>query len=83
MPKDDKENTISVYSNHNKEVIEYFKDRPKYLLVLDFTKGDKWDELCAFLGEDIPTTDFPHANDDRKAKPQPNPVKKKLAYARK
>ena len=83
LPKDDKENTISVYSSHNQEVIEYFKNRPTDLLVLDFTKGDKWERLCAFLGEDIPTADFPHANNNSKAKPQPHPIKRKITYARK
>lgn len=62
LPKDDKANTIKIYNNHNKEVIEYFKDRPNDLLVIDFTKGDKWDKLCAFLEKDVPKTPFPHYN---------------------
>ena len=62
LPKDDKANTIKIYNNHNKEVIEYFKDRPNDLLVIDFTTGDKWDKLCAFLEKDVPKTPFPHYN---------------------
>mgnify|MGYP001296684844 CR=1 FL=1 len=40
LPKDDKKHTINVYNKHNAEVVEYFKDRPEDLLILDFTKGD-------------------------------------------
>ncbi|MYB38989.1 MAG: hypothetical protein F4Y26_16720 [Gammaproteobacteria bacterium] len=32
------------------------------LLVLDFERGDGWPELCAFLGEPVPDTPFPHVN---------------------
>ena len=62
LPKNGKANTIKIYNNHNKEVIDYFKDRPNDLLVIDFTKGDKWDKLCAFLEKDVPNTPFPHYN---------------------
>lgn len=62
LPKDDKENTIKVYLNHNKNVITYFKDRPDDLLILDFTKGDKWEKLCKFLNKEVPEVPFPHYN---------------------
>jgi Sulfotransferase domain len=62
LPKDDKENTINVYSKHNQEVIEYFKDRPDDLIIIDFTKGDKWGKLCHFLNKEIPNDPFPHIN---------------------
>ena len=62
LPIDHKQNTLNVYNTHNNEVREYFKDRPDDLLVVDFTKGDGWDELCNFLNKDIPSTDFPHYN---------------------
>lgn len=70
LPIEDKENTIRVYTDHNKEVVEYFRDRPDDLLVVDFTKGDGWDELCGFLGREIPETPFPHFNKwhDKKSK---------------
>jgi hypothetical protein len=42
--------------------MEYFKDRPEDLLVIDFTKGEEWEKLCSFLRKDIPTEDFPHYN---------------------
>jgi hypothetical protein len=62
LPKEDKQNTIDVFNKHNQEVIEYFKNRPNDLLIIDFTKGEKWEKLCAFLGKDIPADPFPHYN---------------------
>jgi hypothetical protein len=53
------------YEAHNVEVLEYFKDRPGDMLVVDVTAGDGWAELCPFLGIDIPDTPFPHRNSHR------------------
>lgn len=84
LPKDNKKNTIKVYSNHNKEVIEYFKDRPNDLLIIDFTTGEKWDSLCKFLGKPIPEIDFPHVNKVNYSKPKVNQsIKKKIKVLRK
>jgi hypothetical protein len=62
LPKEDKQNAINVYNKHNQEVIEYFKNRPNDLLIIDFTKGEKWEKLCNFLNKDIPKNPFPHYN---------------------
>lgn len=62
LPKDDKDNTIAVYQRHNQEVMAYFKDRQDDLLIIDFTKGEKWEKLCQFLNKDIPEQPFPHYN---------------------
>ncbi|MBR9860077.1 hypothetical protein GYB22_04905 [bacterium] len=62
LPKDDKENTIRVYTEHNAEVKRYFQDRPNDLLVVDFTKGEGWKELCEFLGREMPQAELPHYN---------------------
>ena len=43
-------------------VTEYFRDRPKDLLVLDVCGGDGWEPLCAFLGLEPPRHAFPHFN---------------------
>lgn len=51
------------YERHNREVQEYFADRPDDLLVFDLTEGAGWDLLCPFLGRDIPDLAFPHANE--------------------
>ncbi|TWT78412.1 hypothetical protein Pla123a_12030 [Posidoniimonas polymericola] len=53
------------FQDHNDEVIEYFKDRPHDLLVLDLAEGDGWEKLCPFLGARIPRKAFPHANKAR------------------
>jgi hypothetical protein len=62
LPAEDREHAISVYQRHNEEVLQYFEDRPGDLLVLDFTKGDRWEKLCAFLEKDVPQLPFPHYN---------------------
>ena len=59
---DNKENAIDVYRRHNKEVKEYFKDRPDDLLIISFEAGDGWEKLCPFLGKEIPEQPFPHSN---------------------
>ena len=47
---------------HNREVMEYFKDRPDDLLVIDVTRNPSWEPLCSFLGRPVPAEPFPHAN---------------------
>lgn len=50
-----------VYETHYKNAIDYFRDRPDSLLVLDICGGDGWSTLCEFLGRgDVPQTQFPH-----------------------
>jgi hypothetical protein len=83
LPKDYKENTINVYNNHNKEVVEYFKNRPNDLLIIDFTKGDRWDKLCKFLDKDIPNETFPHANNSKINKLKKNVILAKFKFNRK
>jgi hypothetical protein len=48
------------FLRHRDEVLDHFKDRSDDLLVMDFGRGDGWSELCAFLGTEIPSLDFPH-----------------------
>jgi hypothetical protein len=50
------------YRRHNREVLEYFADRPGDLVVMDITKGDGWEVLCPFLGLDVHDGPFPHSN---------------------
>jgi hypothetical protein len=50
------------YEAHNREVLEYFKDRPGDLTVMNLAAGDGWDKLCAFLGKPTPNVPFPHEN---------------------
>jgi|WetSurMetagenome_2_1015567.scaffolds.fasta_scaffold46594_3 hypothetical protein len=61
-PKGNEDIYIARYERHNKEVLEYFKDRPDDLLVLRLTEGEGWEKLCQFLHKDVPDIEFPHEN---------------------
>jgi len=60
-PKEQFVNRIRI---HEEMVLEYFKDRPHDLLVMNICDhGDGWEKLCPFLGQPIPKDiQFPHAN---------------------
>jgi hypothetical protein len=47
------------YRRHNAEVIEYFKGRPRDLLVMDMSAGAGWYQLCGFLRKPIPKESYP------------------------
>ena len=49
-----------VYDLHYRQVLDYFKDRPDKLLVMNVTEGDGWEELCTFLGRPTPQIPFPN-----------------------
>jgi hypothetical protein len=49
------------YLKHNKEVLEYFKDRPSDLLVMDTNKPSLRD-LARFLEQDFPERPYPWKN---------------------
>jgi hypothetical protein len=61
-PEGNEDTYIARYERHNREVLEYFRDRPDDLLVIDLPNNDGWTRLCAFLGHDVPDEPFPHAN---------------------
>lgn len=64
-PEDDlynKEILISHYENHNKAVIDYFKDRKDDLLVINIAKPGAYEQLCTFLGIKYTGEEFPHMN---------------------
>lgn len=48
------------FRRHNKQVKEYFADRPDDLLVIDIAQDDKWTPICSFLEVDPPRETFPH-----------------------
>lgn len=50
---------LARYRRHNAEVMEYFKDRPSDLLVMDMETCSGWKELCGFLGALIPREPYP------------------------
>jgi hypothetical protein len=51
-----------MYERHNEDVRRYFRPHPNQLLEFSLEKGDGWDKLCGFLGEDAPSLPVPHAN---------------------
>ena len=61
-PEGNEDTYIKRYERHNREVLEYFSDRPGDLLVMDIPADAGWEKLCAFLGHDVPDKPFPHAN---------------------
>jgi hypothetical protein len=52
---------LARFRRHNAEVMEYFRDRPADLLVMDMDAGAGWAELCGFLGWSIPSVAYPVA----------------------
>jgi hypothetical protein len=56
------EKFLKRYLKHNKEILDYFKNRDNDLLIVDWSKGDGWKEICNFLDKDTPNKKFPHAN---------------------
>ena len=81
-PKGNESRYLERYQRHNREVEEYFKNRPNDFLVLDITKGDQWDKLCLLLDKPIPSVDFPHENQaSRRNSPLHRLIKKKIRSA--
>ncbi len=62
FPEVSEEQLIKRYTQHNDDVIHYFKDRPEDLLIVDWSEGDGWKEICDFLGKKVPNIVFPHSN---------------------
>lgn len=48
-----------VYDLHYRNALEYFRDRPGDLLVIDVTAGEGWEKLCPFLDLPVPEQEFP------------------------
>lgn len=48
------------FRRHNAEVREYFKDRPRDLLVMDMDAGAGWAGLCELLRLPVPAFPYPH-----------------------
>ncbi len=61
-PEGNEDVYIERYERHNRDVMEYFKDRSEDLLVMSLERGDGWEELCPFLGKAMPDVSFPKKN---------------------
>ena len=46
---------------HHAQVFEYFKDRDN-LLVLNLESKSKWEDLCSFVGSEVPNIPYPRGN---------------------
>lgn len=51
-----------VYDLHVRNVRSYFQDRKDDLLELRICDGEGWEQLAPFLGMDVPSATFPHAD---------------------
>ncbi len=58
----DEKKMVLAYKKHEKDVLKYFKHRPKDLLIINLSNLDSWKVLCEFLNKEIPNTPFPHLN---------------------
>ncbi len=61
-PNENKQAHIDYYCRHNREVAEFFQDKPGKLLTVCWENGDGWNELSEFLNLKQPDVDFPHSN---------------------
>jgi hypothetical protein len=52
----------AAYDRHTAEVLDYFRERPHDLLILDICGGEGWSKLAPFLGVPIPQIPFPWKN---------------------
>jgi hypothetical protein len=59
----ERERFSRAYEEHERNVRDYFRQRPGDLLVLDICGGEGWEKLCPFLELDAPPVAFPHANE--------------------
>lgn len=57
-----KEILIKDYNNHNENVIEYFRHRPKDLLILNVAEKDSYQKLANFLNVKTDKQEFPWEN---------------------
>lgn len=66
IPENDpynKKALIRHYQKYNQEIIEYFKDRPNDLLIINLSQFGSFQKFCSFLGiENPPYNDFPWLN---------------------
>ncbi len=61
FPAGNEDHYLAYYNAHNEAVLDYFRDRPGDLLVMELEQGHGWETLCPFLGVDVPAEEFPRA----------------------
>lgn len=60
-PYQNPEHHLDLYRYHNDRVCRFFRGRPNFI-ELCWEEGHGWEELCGFLGRNVPDRSFPHAN---------------------
>ena len=63
MPHGHKQEHVEFYERHNREVAEYFRDRPGKLIEICWEQGDDVSELANAIGRTAPTEKMPHVNE--------------------
>jgi len=58
----DREIYIKHYVSHNQGILDYFRDRPEDLLILNLSKSNSMQSLCAFLDITFANQAMPHLN---------------------
>ncbi|MEO0810703.1 MAG: sulfotransferase, partial [Pseudomonadota bacterium] len=60
--RDKKDHAIATHEAHIAEVRRFASENDVPLIELCWENGDGWEQLCHFLGTDVPNQPFPHAN---------------------
>jgi hypothetical protein len=58
----DRDKLVEIYEKHNRDVREYFIDKPRKLLELDLSETTAYREFCAFLDLNTKYSSFPWEN---------------------
>lgn len=58
----EKDIMVAHYKRHNQEVMDYFKDRPDDLLIINVADPKAYKKFVSFLGVESPNDDFPWEN---------------------
>ena len=61
-PTENRERYIDRLLRHEREVREYFADRPGDLIEIEVARGHGWAEICPFIGKATPKRPFPRLN---------------------
>ena len=80
-PKGNEQLYIQRFEEHTRDVLAHFSDRPQDFLVMDLSAGDGWENLCPFLGKEVPNVPFPHANTSKDRRRRNQPLRKLIRSA--
>jgi len=59
---EDRDAIIAIYEKHVTSVRQFAEANSIPMLEVCWENGDGWNELCSFVGRDVPDAPFPHAN---------------------